>query len=164
MANDSLTCDAFGRVAARGIHDATVEELHCVRGDRCERRLRDPFGEMRWLRFEGVGWSGTSDLQSGTVVSDVYRWALSRLTAIEDALRLIVARRRLAPRQTADYTESMVGYRDALRLPGLRCREFILVKDLLLLPEIFEIDPERVAAVADPSGVLQDSRCRWRVA
>lgn len=79
--------DQLGQINHRGIHDAVVQRFVYILGERLDICLRDAVGADRWLRIRGVRRVGFKDVVEGTIVSDVFCWAMGNVNSLEGLRR-----------------------------------------------------------------------------
>lgn len=76
MRMSNLNVDHFGRLAVRGIHDATVGGFRYIESGAFELQLLGVGNERRSISLHRLCKLGMRDVVNGTIISDIYCWYL----------------------------------------------------------------------------------------
>lgn len=95
MRISKVDVDEYGRLAVRGIHDATVEGFRYIDGMAFDLQLCGIADERQSISLRNICRLGMRDVVNGTIVSDIYCWALgdaaSASAVTSDAWRTLLA-------------------------------------------------------------------------
>jgi hypothetical protein len=95
MKVSKIEVDDSGRLAGPGIHDAIVDGFRFSDRDAFDVCICSVGGESQLISLRDVRRLGMRDVVNGTIISDIYCWALDGLTTIptvtDDAWRTLLA-------------------------------------------------------------------------